>query len=329
MKLFYEDMTGFPDLAEYIRNHSTLELVEEVGMAMAYWSNGKYRQEFVKAKEKSELPSFDKELLKKTHCYAFASPFEATATVYSFLSHFKINVGKFEESYGLMDDDLSRETFFYTLLFRLMPNNIGWLEKVRCHGKEYYRPELLPQEVGGVLLDCGAYDGLTAREFEEVYGEHKRIYSFEPVPSNFALLEKNTEHIPNMVCLNKGVGAKEETLRFLNGKDGSRAYATGNIEVPIVTIDSEITEPVTFVKMDIEGLELPAMKGAEGRLVADRPYMAICIYHLISDYHKIILYIRDLLPDYVFNIRHHGDLDWAAPQYGTVLYACPKEKWNP
>lgn len=326
MNFFYEKLNNFEELAQYIRDNTMEQIKQDVGFATLAHQDKEKRTQIKLPNEPLIAPPEAVKALDGTFCYAFASPFENTASVSSFLIHLKNHIEKFAASYLLMADDISRDTFFYILLFRMMPYDIRFLEKVRCHGYEYYQKELLPQEEGGVLLDCGAYDGLTAKEFEQAYGKYKRIYSFEPVPENFQLLEENTKDMEDLVRLNKGVGQKADVIRFLVARDGSRSHCTGEIEVPVVRIDDEITEPVTFVKMDIEGMEMAALKGAETRLVADRPFLAICVYHLISDFHKIPLYLDQLLPDYQFRFRHHGDLNWKAPQYGTVLYGCPKEK---
>lgn len=326
MKLFYEKMNNFDDLAAFIRGNTTAQLGKEVALAAEVYYNPELKKMLQKCRDISQLDKINMEYLTELECYAFASAFENTATVKTFLIHLKKSIEKFATAYELMEDEISKDTFFNTLLFRLMPYNQSFLEKVRCHGHEYYQKDLLPAEEGGVFLDCGAYDGLTAREYAEAFDSYTKIYSFEPEPNNFLLLQKGVEQMENVVCLNKGVGEKGGQLNFVPCEDGSRVHPTGSIEVPIVSIDEEIKEPVTFIKMDIEGIELLALKGAREHLVNDRPFLAICVYHLMSDYHKITLYLQELLPDYVFNLRHHGDLNWAAPQYGTVLYGCPKEK---
>lgn len=332
MKLFYEEMSSFLDLAEFVQERSQQEIAKEVALAHQCHRDknmaNSLKQESDRAKilEKIDGSQLNLKGVSGMGCYAFASPVESMASVGTFLRHLKNNIAKFIQSYDLLQDQESKDTYFYMLLFRLMPYDLKFLEKIRCMGFEYYQKELLPAKEGEVFLDCGAYDGLTAIEFTKAYGKTKAIYSFEPVPSNFQLLVKNVKHMEEVHCLNKGVADKEGSLNFVNGANGSRCYPKGDIVVSVVTIDEEIKEPVTFVKMDIEGFEMPALKGCENHLKTDRPFLAICVYHLISDFYKIPLYLSELLPDYVFNLRHHGDLDWAAPQYGTVLYGCPKEK---
>ena len=68
-------------------------------------------------------------------------------------------------------------------------------------------------------------------------------------------------------------------------------------------------ERVTFIKMDIEGSELAALKGAANTL-------AICIYHSPQDMLKIPIYIKSLVPEYKIYIRHYTDM-----MLETVCYA--------
>lgn len=72
----------------------------------------------------------------------------------------------------------------------------------------------------------------------------------------------------------------------------------------------------TFIKMDLEGSEMQALKGAEKIIKANKPKLAICIYHSDKDMLEIIQYIYSLVPEYKFFVRQHAN------SYNeTVLYA--------
>lgn len=64
-------------------------------------------------------------------------------------------------------------------------------------------------------------------------------------------------------------------------------------------------EAVSFIKMDIEGAEMEALKGAAELIRRRRPDLAICTYHSISDLFEIPLYIHSLVPEYRLYLRHH------------------------
>ena len=73
---------------------------------------------------------------------------------------------------------------------------------------------------------------------------------------------------------------------------------------------------IDFIKMDIEGSELAALKGGENVLRRDRPRLAISLYHRIDDFFAIPLWIDGLGCGYRFYLEHysiHGE--------ETVLYA--------
>ena len=75
-------------------------------------------------------------------------------------------------------------------------------------------------------------------------------------------------------------------------------------------------EPVSFIKMDIEGAEIAALKGAAELIRRRRPDLAICTYHSISDLYEVPLYIHSLVPEYRLYLRHHTPV-----HYETVCYA--------
>ena len=72
--------------------------------------------------------------------------------------------------------------------------------------------------------------------------------------------------------------------------------------------------------MDIEGAELPALKGGLEIIKRHRPQLAISIYHSSEDFINIPLYLSENLENYTFKIGHYSPLI-----YETVFYAIPNE----
>jgi hypothetical protein len=72
-----------------------------------------------------------------------------------------------------------------------------------------------------------------------------------------------------------------------------------------------------FIKMDIEGSELEALKGAKNTIKNQKPRLAISVYHKPEDIFEIPLYLKELVPAYKFYLRH----DCLVNLTETVLYA--------
>jgi FkbM family methyltransferase len=62
------------------------------------------------------------------------------------------------------------------------------------------------------------------------------------------------------------------TVEHLNDLNG---MAVARVEVPCVTLDEKVTEPVGFIKVDVEGHELAVLQGAKGILQRDHPVILI------------------------------------------------------
>ena len=183
-------------------------------------------------------------------------------------------------------------------------------------------PNYLPLSETAELIDCGAYTGDTIVDFTKITdNRYGFIYAFEPDSTNFSKLERTAiEHgIRNIKLFNGGVGASDSTAAFLSEDIASRVCDHGSSLVSIHKLDNAIgSDAISLIKMDIEGAELDALKGAANIISNQRPRLAISIYHKPEDLVEIPAFLRSLAPDYRFYLRAHKSLP-----IDVVLYAIP------
>ena len=182
-----------------------------------------------------------------------------------------------------------------------------YIRKVQS-SHQYFDEEIISFGNNEIYVDCGAYNGDTAMDFVESLrksgGRYKKIISFEPNEINYAALVKR--NIPNNVCINKGVSEKCGTSYYNVDGAGTRITDEGQLAIELATIDNCLKDDkVTFIKMDIEGEELSALRGAAETIMRCRPTLAICIYHKPEDLWEIPDYIRSLVPEYKFYVRNY------------------------
>ena len=193
----------------------------------------------------------------------------------------------------------------------------------------YFNSDFLPLDKNEVFANVGALVGECAIEFAkacEAKGfKYREIVNFEPDPSNFLLLRANMEHLKNVTCLPYGLWSHRSSLRFSNPAQSALAGTPGWLDengdqvVQVVSLDEELPNAnITFMKMDVEGAENEAIKGAAETIRRNKPKLAISLYHKRDDIFEIPLLIHQLYPGYKFYLRHHS-----TTFSETVLFAVP------
>ncbi len=96
----------------------------------------------------------------------------------------------------------------------------------------------------------------------------------------------------------------------------SRISEIADISIQVDSIDRVIQEPVTCIKMDIEGAEYQGILGAKEMISRFKPKLAVCVYHKPEDIWELPQLIHRINSEYEFYLRHYsfGDVE-------TVLYA--------
>jgi FkbM family methyltransferase len=169
-----------------------------------------------------------------------------------------------------------------------------------------------------VYFDCGAAYGDTYLGFvSAVRGRYQNIVLFEPEERVYAELKRLVGDAPGVKCIMSGISDKDTEI-FTGAESqlggviiDETAEETSNeaagVKISLRTIDSvseELKITPTLIKMDIEGAEMSALKGAQQTIRTVKPKLAVCIYHKDEDLIEIPQYIHSLNPDYQMYVRH-------------------------
>jgi FkbM family methyltransferase len=182
-----------------------------------------------------------------------------------------------------------------------------------------------------VFLDCGANIGFFTR-FALLNGA-PRVVAFEPAPKTAICLRRNLEKeiaAGRVVVVEKGLWDSDVMLAFSTssvanpGSNHVVENGSGDMQLPLTTIDTVCQElgieRLAYIKMDIEGAEVRALKGARKSIEAHLPHCLIATEHtedLFQNALDVLEIMRLISPRYRFSVTewHHSD----SPAHGRKL----------
>lgn len=227
-----------------------------------------------------------------------------------------------------LNDEKSVKTMGEALICRIQ----GQWNPPEIIEEEQYFPfhnfvQYSPQEV---YVDLGAFKGDTIEKYMfKKYGVFNKYYAFEPLKTNFEAMKYRVERLRRewgladnqIVCENVGCGReKGEFIIRYSSEVAATALpfnAEDEVRVPVVSLDEYFDDKkVSVIKMDIEGMEYAVLEGGKNVIARDRPLLAVCIYHKLSDIVDIPRLINSMGLQYKLDVRCHSE-NFAE----TVLYA--------
>lgn len=187
---------------------------------------------------------------------------------------------------------------------------------------------------GDTVIEAGACWGDTSLFFAGKAGNSGKVYAFEFEENNIKVLNdnlnlnpgisRNIELVRNAVWYRSG-----EVFTFTKGGPGTtiaNQSGGGKFSVVSISIDDFVKErnlaSVDFIKMDIEGAELNALKGAAETIKTFRPKLAISLYHKFRDFYLIPIYLKELSDKYNLGYKFYLD-HFTIYSEETVLFAAP------
>lgn len=198
--------------------------------------------------------------------------------------------------------------------------------------KKYIKP-------GDTVLDIGANIGFYATILSDIVGEKGKIHCFEPDTTNFNHLKKTTSSYKNIIINNKAVGPKTEKLKIYTSKElnvDHRTYKPEEYdkesEIDAVSIDDYLKgEKVDFIKMDIQGFEMEAIKGMKetlknnpkAKMISEFwPYGLRKAGSSVTDYYKLL---QDL--NFKIELLKNEKLETLKPETVLEMEALPEENY--
>jgi len=143
---------------------------------------------------------------------------------------------------------------------------------------------------GDVIIDAGSFPGEFTIYASKKVGERGKIIAFEPDEFNFKVLLMNIKinNLDNVIPLKKGIWSKD----IPQDKRVSLDNELGRLGI----------KKVDFIKMDIEGTEIEAIKGARKTLMGNKVDLAIASYHVVQG-RKTYTLLEKMLKDMGFKVK--------------------------
>lgn len=246
--------------------------------------------------------------------FAFAAysdlPVKPVAFWPAFASDFRANRDKYEVVRDKLSDKISQKVFDDLVRFRLHGDLSAMADYEFDPQGQYFEDFLELQPLGESFIDVGSYDGQTSLEFARRVQEFESILAFEPSHVSFPVVQSALSGLSSerTQVLPFALGSAASTQRF-SAEDGSasRVSKDGQAVVTVVTLDSLDLNAGSFMKMDIEGGEVEALRGARETIRRLQPRLAISVYHKFDDLWRVPEVVDQAGVKYRLFLRHYTE----------------------
>lgn len=170
---------------------------------------------------------------------------------------------------------------------------------------------------GGSAIDGGAHIGYYSRYFSEILGNRGTVYSFEPNPYMYRLLNKYARGCENIKAFPNALSNQTNVCSFYvqpfslsqdsnltEGRPGQKKIKTKTVRLDDL-IDK--TAQINLIKLDVEGHELQALLGAEQLICRCHPWI---IFEYVQNELRNDQEIVSLLQSWGYRCMDLEDLQW-------------------
>ncbi len=199
----------------------------------------------------------------------------------------------------------SKEVYEHCVKF-LFGGELSELKAAQDEKEEIFR-SFLCLDGKGTYLDLGAYRGDTVEEYlDYTNGAYEEIIALEPDEKNCRKMNEKFAEFRNFTSVCKAVSDKSGFVRFSSLAGRQSSVSLSGKEKECISVDELCDgKNIGYIKADVEGSEAAMIKGAQMTLKRCRPKLNIALYHRSRDIFEIPLMIKEICPDYSFELRKH------------------------
>jgi FkbM family methyltransferase len=147
-----------------------------------------------------------------------------------------------------------------------------------------------------LVIDGGAYIGMFTIYAMKAVGTKGRVLAFEPDMHNYISCKNNLylNGLSDKDLFKEGLWEEKDTLKFDASHDAEATFccfknnSKVNLQdIPVIDLDTKLTDlqipldTVDFIKLDVEGAEVPVLKGAKSILLESDVKLAVATYHVV------------------------------------------------
>jgi FkbM family methyltransferase len=198
---------------------------------------------------------------------------------------------------------------------------------------------------GFTVLDCGAHHGMMTVLFALMTGPTGRVLAWDALPENAETVQRNAElnGCRNVQVFGHALGERREAVSYdpnfgnINVvSDSTRASPLATLQVVPLDDDIEPGLRIDFLKLDVEGSELPALRGAAG-VLRQRPFIDLELHNFLFKDRQATLdaifalldacdYRYEVLPEVfeaVVPVGSAVDTAWLSSFYNPHVFCIP------
>jgi FkbM family methyltransferase len=219
----------------------------------------------------------------------------------------------------VLNDERSKKVL-RAVLMAMLTGDARYCEAVLERDQYFCLPQFFGLQ-NEIYVDAGAFVGDSVERFIWAQnGIFSKIYAFEPGADQFLALQTRAGRLKAEWALSADTielvhaALGEDDRKSFAGKRGvltslavRETQTPGSRAINILNLDRYLNGArITFLKADVEGMEMALLKGARATIERYKPKIAICAYHYPADVPALSSYLREIVPDYNFSLRHHS-----------------------
>jgi len=240
----------------------------------------------------------------------------------------KENIDKIEWVYENLSDAVSRRSLNAIIKCWLIWDYSDWTS-IATYSNDVVDTSIYPFYENEVFVDCGSFVGDTVIQYVNTVNHNfTRVYTYDISGASIKEIKKVLAPLPNTIIRHAGTGDTNTEMSLIGVDQAFHGNKLSSIEadaavavekVKVVCLDDDIKEPISFLKIDCEGMDKETLRGAQGQIRRYHPKLHIDSYHKLADFVNVPMLIREIDPSYSLYLRIQHSLK-AQPRFPVMAY---------